>query len=545
MVSDFLIWLNAERKPAALFAVAGMLGLALIWYLLGWEGIHGTSDYWSTTHNDSVHSIAGLQYYMSEGWGWPLLHIDSYGYPSGTNVIITDSIPLLAVAAKAFRAVLPVGFHYFGYWMALCFVMQAVTVVWLLVVLGWRSYAAALVGATMALLQTALLTRFFHVALLAQFLIVMAFIVGVRITQANNPGRRLWWFAVLLLVSFFVHLYLFAMVAVVATAFVAQFGYRDRLHWSAVWGWVIGVASGSAVLVVVSGALDAALSTAGGFGIYSMNVMALVAKEPDATGGQYEGFSYLGFGVIALIAVNIYWSRPMIKRALSTYRLPTLAVVLMAVYALSNRVWLGESSLVSLPDLGPMDWIADRFRASGRFVWPLVYVLVVGAIFLTVRRFRSGTATALLLGALALQTIDMAGTAQATHDVLRTSEPQYLQADTWTHLIEQHSLLRVSQPGCVSQRSQLASAELERLAANADVPITVAAVARREQTCDPGYQQPLENGELRVVWTEDADTLGGNADDVYCAEFKLGTACSLQPIGAVNMNQLDAPADTD
>ena len=545
MVSAVVTWLNADRKPAALYVVAGSLGFALAWYLLGWEGIHGTSDYWSTTHNDSVHSIAGLRYYLSEGWGWPLLHIDSYGYPNGTNVIITDSVPLLAVTAKLFRGVLPAGFHYFGYWMALCFVMQAVTIVWLLVVLGWRSYAAALVGATMALLQTALLTRFFHVALLAQFLIVMAFIVGVRITRSNGPGRQLRWFVVLLLAAFFVHLYLYAMVAVVATAFVAQLGYRDRLQWSTVWGWVIGLASGSLVLVVASGAIDAALSSAGGFGTYSMNLLALVVKEPDATGGQYEGFSYLGLGVISLLAVNIYWSRPMIKRAFRTYLLPMLAVVAMAVYALSNRVWLGESSLVSLPYLGPMDWVADRFRASGRFVWPLVYVLVVGAIYLTVRRFRSRTATALLLGALALQAIDLTGTAQVTHDVLRDSESQYLQADTWAHLIEQHSLLRVSQPGCVSPRTQLASAELERLAALEGVPITAAAVARREQTCEPGYQQPLENGELRVVWAEDNGTLRGDAADAYCADFRLGTVCSLQPFRGADMNGLDSPAATN
>ena len=548
MVVAFVTWLNADRKPALLLAVAGLLGFALSWYLLGWEGIAGTSDYWATTHNDSAHSIAGLQYYLTEGWGWPLLDIKGYAYPAGTNVVITDSVPLLAVVAKLLRGLLPTGFHYFGYWMTFCFVMQALTVVGLLAVLGWRSYLAAVVGAGMALLQTALLARFFHVALLAQFLIVAALLIGVQSLRSRNPNRQLLWFAALLASAFFVHLYLFAMVAVVATAFVIQLGWRGRLRWSAVGVWALGMLTGSVALVVVSGVGAAARVAAGGFGTYSLNLLSLFSKQPDATGGQYEGFSYLGFGVIVLVAVNTYVSRPAIKRIIRTYRVPALAVVLMAVYALSETVWLGEQLLFSLPYVGPMEWVGDRFRASGRFVWPLVYVLVVVAVYLTVRRFRPKVATALLLGALALQTVDMAGTAQATRDVLHASEAQRLDGDAWVSLIEQHSLLRVSQPGCVSQfgPEQLASTELERIASQAGVPITIAAVARQERACDqPGYQQPLAAGELRVVWTEDTNTSRGNDGDAYCSEFSLGTVCSLQPLDLTEVDRLESVVGAD
>lgn len=543
-----MTWLNADRKPAVLLAVAGLFGVALSWHLLGWEGIAGTSEYWATTHNDSAHSIAGLQYFMGEGWGWPLLDINSYGYPGGTNVVITDSVPLLAVVAKLFSGVLPAGFHYFGYWMTFCFGMQAVTVVGLLAVLGWRSYLAAVVGAGMALLQTALLARFFHVALLAQFLIVAALLIGVQALRSRNPNRQLVWFAALLASAFFVHLYLFAMVAVIATAFVIQLGCGGRLRWSTVWAWVLGLLVGSAALVAMSGVGAAARVTAGGFGTYSLNLLSLFSKQPDATGGQYEGFSYLGFGVIVLIALNLYASRPAIKRAFHTYRAAALAVVLMAVYALSATVWLGERLLLSLPQVGPMEWVGDRFRASGRFVWPLVYVLVVAAIYLTVRRFRPKVATAVLLGALALQALDMAGTVQVTRDVLAASEPQRLNGDAWANLIEQHSLLRVSQPGCVSPLGpeQLASAELERIAARAGVPITIAAVARQERACNqPGYRQPLVAGELRVVWTEDTNTSRGDDGAAFCAEFSLGTVCSLQPLSPTDVDRLEAAAPAE
>lgn len=528
MVERIHIWLTAGRRPGVLYAVAGLIGLAAAIYLLGWDGIRGTSEYWNSTHNDSVQSIAGLRYYLSEGWGWPLLHINGYGYPEGTNLILTDSIPVLAVVAKLFSGALPDGFHYFGYWMAFCFIAQGAAMVGLLVVLGWRSYATAVVGAGLAVSQTALLTRFFHAALMAQFVVILVIIIGVRATRSDHPSRQLGWFALLIGVTFFIHLYLFSMVAVIATAFVVQLRLRQGISSRMAWGWVGSLILGTVALLVGNRLMGAIAATAGGFGTYSMNLLALVGKQPDGTGGQYEGFSYLGLGVIGLLAIHVYKSRPLIWRYLREYPAPVVAIGLMALFALSGRIWLGNWSLVVLPTLGPIEWLGDRFRASGRFVWPLVYALTAAAIVLTLKRFRSQTATALLLGALAVQILDMGITAAATHDVLHESETQLLRSTAWEGLIGQRSFVTATPHSCVVGSPTYASAskEVQRIAAQAGVPITTAAAARQSKGCDEEMLNvPLVAGEVRIVWHDEDDSYRPPDESSHCADFLLGTVC--------------------
>jgi hypothetical protein len=542
VVESIHIWLTAGRKPGVLYTIAGLIGLGVAIYLLGWAGIQGTSEYWTNTHNDSVQSIAGLRYYLSEGWGWPLLHIDSYGYPDGTNLILTDSIPALAVVSKLFSGALSDGFHYFGYWMAFCFVAQGVAMVGLLVALGWRSYTTAIVGAGLAVSQTALLTRFFHAALMAHFLLIVAITIGVLAMKSDRPARQLGWFAVLLGVTFFVHVYLFAMVVVIAVAFAIQLWLHRQITWGTAWRWFGSMVMGTLVLLAGNGLIGATASSAGGFGTYSMNLLALVAKQPDGTGGQYEGFSYLGLGVIGLLAIHIYSSRSLIWRSLRGYRAPMVAICLMALFALSWWIWLGDQPLVMLPRFGPIEWLGDRFRASGRFVWPLVYVLTAGAIVLTVRRFRSQTATALLLGALAIQILDMGTTAVATHDALREREPQFLDSAAWAGLIGQHSLVRATPHACVveSRTSAYASREVQRITGQLGVPITTAAAARQAGDCDdPMISLPLVVGELRIVWNDRDDFYRPPEESSHCVDLSLGTVCSRRVFDPGTVERLD------
>jgi hypothetical protein len=158
-----------------------------------------------------------------------------------------------------------------------------------------------------------------------------------------------------------------------------------------------------------------------GLGHYSMNLLspfsapggwsAVVPEWPTATTGQpYEGFQYLGLGMFALIAAAaaLRWktadasrpSRPVIVALL-------LVASAMAAFALSPRVTLGRAVLVDLS--GP---IAERFavfRATGRFFWPMAYLLVAGVVAAIVTRARPRTALILLTAAAVLQMVDLNG----------------------------------------------------------------------------------------------------------------------------------------
>ncbi|MCP3995945.1 MAG: hypothetical protein GY722_12910 [bacterium] len=527
MVDRLFRWLLAERKPSILYALAAGAGLAMAWYLLGWEGIHGTGHHWETTHNDSLQGIAALRYYMSEPWSWSVLEVAGYGFPEGTSLILSDSIPLLAVPAKVLRGLLPDTFHYFGYWMAFCFMMQATVLVALLVELRWRNYAAVVAGSVLGLTQTVLLARFFHVAMLAQFSLVIVLILGIRLIRGGEPRRFLVALSVLLLATFFVHLYLFAMVFALAVAVVVQGGLARRLAWTAVGGWTAAALVATAVLVVSTGLSGAASSGIGGLGHYSANFLAPVVGNIDATGGQYEGYSYMGLGVIIPGLGALVLARRRIAAVLRQFWVPVVVAVLMAIYALSPTVWIGESVSFDIPWFWPLDWLGERFRSTGRFIWPLVYLSIAATLYMVVRNASPRVAATVLLVAALIQAVDMAPLVENVEEILEAGDEQLLPPDLWSDVIASHQLVRISPQQCVVELGDvsLANREVQRIAALAGVPVTAAAVARTTGDCnDPAFEQPVAVGELRIVWSAvDPDY---QIDGAHCVGFSLGTACS-------------------
>ena len=80
---------------------------------------------------------------------FPAIAYRAVNHPEGVSIALTDSIPLMALLFKAlltlFPSLFPEHFHYFGWWMGLVFVAQAVSAVMLMRALGAKSlFAAAL-----------------------------------------------------------------------------------------------------------------------------------------------------------------------------------------------------------------------------------------------------------------------------------------------------------------------------------------------------------------------------------------------------------------
>jgi hypothetical protein len=112
--------------------------------------------------------------------------------------------------------------------------------------------------------------------------------------------------------------------------------------------------------------------------------------------GQYEGFGYLGLGVLLLLALGVgsalvsrlarrsEWT-PQWKRAVPL----AVGCFLLGVYALSSRVTFTGQPVLDLAGLyAPVMRLVEPFRSSGRFIWPLHYALLTGAIALVLGAWR-------------------------------------------------------------------------------------------------------------------------------------------------------------
>jgi hypothetical protein len=123
---------------------------------------------------------------------------------------------------------------------------------------------------------------------------------------------------------------------------------------------------------------------------------------------DYEGLSFLGIGILALLALAVVTGAvARLRHAVSRQWLPlTLMLLALMVFAFSKTLSILDIDLVTIPVPGFVEAVGSAFRSTGRFVWPLLYIVTIGAVVLVAGRFRPSLAVPVILVAFAAQAWD-------------------------------------------------------------------------------------------------------------------------------------------
>lgn len=125
-----------------------------------------------------------------------------------------------------------------------------------------------------------------------------------------------------------------------------------------------------------------------------------------ATPWQYEGYAYLGLGVLALCALCLPWRGVRWQRtALVRHRLLAAIAVGAAVLALGSHVFFGGHELLHYQVPRCARWVSDQFRSPGRFVWIPIYTLLILVLHRALAQLRFAVVVLLV----ALQVVDASG----------------------------------------------------------------------------------------------------------------------------------------
>ena len=136
---------------------------------------------------------------------------------------------------------------------------------------------------------------------------------------------------------------------------------------------------------------------------------ALVLKpQPEVGIFQYEGYNYLGLGVILLGTLALA-RRPSLfvrnlcrREAVATWLICAVSLFL----ALSLKATVGSWTIYDISVPLPVFEALSAFRASGRFFWPAYYLLLSGVIALAFAAFGRRWAALALSCALLIQVAD-------------------------------------------------------------------------------------------------------------------------------------------
>lgn len=412
---------HGRGDPRALALWPLLLGV-VAFFALGGAGILPPGSVGWLAHGDLAQSYLGWAFYRDAVWALPPGANPAYGLEIGSSVYYSDSIPLLAMFFKALAPVLPAPFQYFGLWVLACLVLQA-WFAWKLAGLASRDVWFRTVAVLLLVTAPPMLNRLGgHMALVAHWPLLAGLYLCLR-PRGHRQG--LCW-ALLVAAAMAMHAYLFVLVgALWATdlarrwrddrrAHVARNGRRVLKEAVAVIGAAVVSAWASGLFMVSGRGMRAQ-----GFGHYKMNLLApfdgagwsALGLHVQTAAGEYEGFNYLGAGVIvlALLALALFLRH----RTRLTWTSRNTALLLMAgaltLLAITHVIGIGGMQLaLPLPEKLIDKLQGMPVQATGRVFWVVYYLIIVAALFTLARTLRPMPLRFVLLGVLALQAVDLA-----------------------------------------------------------------------------------------------------------------------------------------
>jgi hypothetical protein len=477
-------WYQSMWFAVLLAAVAGFSYALLV---MGPTPLNPKNVNW-VAFDPAYHYIGWELYRQDPHVHWPITYTDGLGYPKGESVALLDLNPLMAVVLKPLSPLLPEPSQYFGIEVILACGLQFYFAYRLLLLLIGPNVLGAALGSAFFLLAPPLNYRFWgHYSLSNQWVLIAALFVFAQAQQRwpdglkpdgakkDGPGRgpegphypshdravRRFWIsaAVLAAISVGINPYLAFEVLLVLIAGVISLLWQKRI--------TLAQSAGVAALLLAAGfvvAYSMGLVISGGKGYasggyrdLSMNLVAPVDPRTftslifprlrGASPGQYEGYNYLGAGVLILLAIVVIAAllhKGKLRHPDKRWLVPlSLCCLLLTLLALSTKITGGDHTLI---DLDPQQHFSKLFaplRATGRLFWAPYYAILTAILAAPFLFFRKLWANVLLAALLVLQFADTRSLRQWVRTTISEDHPSPLKSPVWAQLGSLHQNLIV------------------------------------------------------------------------------------------------------
>ena len=389
-----------------LITASGIAVIIIFEFTYGLKIIVPTNISWlMTIHHDWGAHYLGWYFYKGEPWHYPIGEIHKLFYPIGTNVGFTDSIPLFAIPLKLFAVFLPEDFQYFGLWLFLCHLLTAYFTIRLFKLFKVNQ-VFILIGVLFITANPVLIYRGMHPALCAQWLLIASIYLYFLNPSNIKPKKILLYQFILLILSAMINPYLFFMVSGFTLITPLRMSFFDKVL-SKKGFLVYNVISIVAALFswylvgMISFNTGEDFSVSGGYGLYSLNLNSLFNSFGFSTFfpqlkqvslHQYEGFMYLGLGIIFLLALLLFYhiiafskkksiSLESIFPSYKANLIPLIIlVIILILFSVTHIVSLNDTVLFKAPIPAALTKIGEILRASARFFWIPFYLIVLFCI---------------------------------------------------------------------------------------------------------------------------------------------------------------------
>ena len=433
------------------------LGLTII--LFGPENFKFTNINW-ITYKDTLIDQLAWKFFYNDNWHFPLGKNPNYGIEIGNSIVFTGAVPFLSIIFKIFKNFLPNNFQFFSFWIFLCFFLQLLFS-YLIVYHFTQNKKYSVISSFFFILSPILFYRIpMHISLVGQWIILASFFAE---TITKEKIRFYYWISILA-ISPLIHFYFTLMLSliyfiIVLDRFLIEKKFSKLLK-------EISVSFFSLLLVMyLSGYFEISLpdSLGYGYGYYKANILSFFNPAPttynfswsnfipviQTSGGEHEGFGYLGLGGIILfilLSFNFVKREPLLgfKKNRPYY----LLIIIFFILAISNTINFGSFVLLDTPLPKFLYVPLSVIRASGRFIWPIYYLILIAGLVLIYKKNEKKRALLILIIILCIQIIDISSGLKnyINSKVFMRYEKVMFDDPIWNEISKEFQIIRTTYP---------------------------------------------------------------------------------------------------
>jgi hypothetical protein len=383
---------------------------------------------------------------------FPLGLNPKYGLEISNTAALDGQIPIMSFLFHPFSEILPERFQYYGLFIFFTFVINFYFAKKIFLHVNFNKYQSVISAITLAT-SPIILNRFIestHYALTAAWIIFAAILLSLRSSSKFHSWSFLIILTILIHPYYLPFIFTIYFVNYLFRLFSEGFKIQDLINailllvitffGMYVVGYFFGGVSGKDV----------------GYGLFRTTLISIFDSsgwsriipdigEPD---GAYEGFAYLGSPGIFLLILNLIMFRKIgFKPNEDKFIQLWISAVILFVFALSNKIAIGNIELFSFRMPEVFSLLTNSFRSTGRFAWLIVFILNISLVFSLKKKISSRILSIILTLALIIGLIDHSSQLiSQKENKFSTKYKSTLTDSSWNSISECYSKIRVYPP---------------------------------------------------------------------------------------------------